>query len=352
VQISDFLLRVLFWHLVPSVTTALLTFGFLTLILRLLRVRQPGWQYWIFLIPLLKALAVLVLGAQLSPTLPTGKPVMIQLMLWDPFNVLSVPSALDALPPIQSSAAAMMAMGVVLVFLGALLWRWGSLVLFYHRLGASEKLQKEDAPRVFRLLDRLVPKMATPYPEVIVSDSGYVFPCTLGVRRPAIVLSPELIEESSDEVLESMLAHELAHWKRRDNITHWASVLLRDVLFFNPVAHLIFSRVLLAKEIDCDRKAVRASGKPEALADAILFASLQMSGKSLAPLPGSLSGLGTHISRGTVTKERIHILKQALQEEKRRAWAKGLLVVIAIFALLLNIRVSLVAVIPPLVLQF
>jgi beta-lactamase regulating signal transducer with metallopeptidase domain len=349
---GDFLLRVLFWHLVPSVTAALLTFGFLILILRLLKVRQPGWQYCIFLIPLLKALTVLVLGAQLPAMLSATKPVMIQLMLWDPFNLLAVPSTLDALPPIRSSAAAMMAVGAVLVFLATLFWRWGSLVLFYHRLGASEELRKRDAPRVFQLLGRLVPKMATPYPKVMVSDRDYVFPCILGVVHPVIVLSPELIEESSDEVLESMLAHELAHWKRHDNITHWAFVLLRDLLFFNPVAHLIFSRALLAKEIDCDRKAVRVSGKPEALADAILFASLQMSRKNLAPLPGSLSGLTTNISGVTLAKERIHILKQALQEEKGHAWANGLLVVIAIFALLAYVRVFVVALTPPLALQF
>ena len=350
---GDFLLRVLFWHLVPSVTAALFTFGFLILVLRLLKVRQPNWQYWVFLIPLLKAAAVLVLGAQLPPTLSTTKPLMIVSMLWDPFQVLSVPSALEPLlPPVQSSAAAIMATGAVLVFLCALLWRWGSLVLFYHRLDDSEELRKQDAPRVFQLLDRLVPKMATPYPKVIVSDRDYVFPCTLGVVHPVIVLSPELIELSSDEVLESMLAHELAHWKRHDNIIHWASVLLRDLLFFNPVAHLIFSRVLLAKETDCDRRAVRASGKPEALADAILFASLQMSRKNLAPLPGSLSGLGSHIFRGPLAKKRIHILKETLQMEKRRAWAGALLVVIAILALLVHIRVFVVAVTPPLVLQF
>jgi beta-lactamase regulating signal transducer with metallopeptidase domain len=342
-----------FWHLVPSITTALLTFGFLTLMLRALKVRQPDWQYWIFLIPLLKATIVLILGADLPASLSTTKPLMIVWMLWDPFKLLSVPPAMEPLlPPIPSSAAGVMAWGVALVFLCARLWRWGSLLLFYHRLNESEQLQKQDAPRVFQVLDRLLPKMATPYPKVILSDRDYVFPCTLGVRRPVIVLSPELIEESSDEVLESMLAHELAHWKRHDNITHWAFVLLRDLLFFNPVAHLIFSRVLLAKEIDCDRRAVRASGTPEALADAIVFASLQMSRKNLVPLPGSLSGLTTHISGGRLAKERIHILEQAPQKEKRRTWARGLLVVIGIFVLLVCVQVIVVAVTPPLALQF
>jgi beta-lactamase regulating signal transducer with metallopeptidase domain len=232
-----------------------------------------------------------------------------------------------------------------------LLWRWASLTFFYRSLARSEKLGRQDAPRVFETLDSLVREIHTPYPEVIVSDKNYLFPCTIGIRHPAIVLSPELIEESSNEVLESILAHELAHLKRRDNIFHWVFVLLRDLLFFNPFAHLVFARVMLAKEEDCDRIAMAATQKPKALQSAILNALLLAAKKRLAPLPGGLSRTGGLLSRGVAVKQRILVLEHASGRQGSTGWARALVVVLAAFAMVLNICFSLVFLQPFLAVQ-
>jgi beta-lactamase regulating signal transducer with metallopeptidase domain len=204
------------------------------------------------------------------------------LRLWDPFDFISVPAALESMPPVfYSPTTIALIVTLFALLVGVLFWRWASLTLFYRSLARSEKLERRDAPRVFETLDGLVREMHTPYPEVIVSDKNYLFPCTIGIRHPAIVLSPELIEESSDEVLEAMLAHELAHLRRRDNIFHWLFLLLRDLLFFNPFAHLVFARVILAKEEDCDRITIAATRKPTALENAIVHASLLAGKKRL-----------------------------------------------------------------------
>lgn len=352
--IADFLLRVLFWHIVPSLTSVLLVFGFLSLITRLLRVREPNWLYWLFFIPLIKGAMILVRGAPHPPPTDITESVRAALMLWDPFDLISAPAALETTTTTVFDSLTTIALVVTLfsLLVGVLVWRWASLTLFYRSLARSEKLERHDAPRVFEALDSLVREMHTPYPQVIVSDKNYLFPCTIGIRHPAIVLSPELAEQSSDEVLEAMLAHELAHLKRRDNIFHWIFVLLRDLLFFNPSAHLVFARVMLAKEEDCDRIALAVTQKPRALEDAILNAVSLATEKRLTPLPGDLSRTGGLLSPGVAVKQRILVVERAAGRRRSAVWAKALVLVLAAFAIVLNFYFFLVFLQPFLAVQF
>jgi beta-lactamase regulating signal transducer with metallopeptidase domain len=351
--IADFLLRVLFWHIVPSLTSVLLIFGFLSLVTRLLRGREPNWLYWLFCLPLIKGVAIFVRGAPLPPLTGVTKPIMGALKFWDPFDFISAPAALETTPAVfYSPTTIALAVTLFALLVGVLLWRWASLTLFYRSLARSEKLERRDAPRVFETLDGLVHEMHTPYPEVIVSDKNYLFPCTIGIRHPVIVLSPELIEESSDEVLEAMLAHELAHLRRRDNIFHWIFLLLRDLLFFNPFAHLVFARVTLAKEQDCDRIALTATRKPRALENAIVHASLLAGKKQLRPLPGDLSRTGGLLSPGVAVKQRIVVLEHVGGRRRSATWTKALLVLLAAFAMVLNIYFYFVFLQPFLAVQF
>jgi beta-lactamase regulating signal transducer with metallopeptidase domain len=296
---------------------------------------------------------ILVRGTSQLPPIDVTKPIMVALRLWDPFDFVSAPAALETTPAVfDSSTTVALVVTLFALLVGVLLWRWASLTFFYRSLARSEKLERHDAPRVFETLDSLVREMHTLYPEVIVSDKNYLFPCTIGVRHPAIVLSPELIEESSDEVLEAILAHELAHLKRRDNIIHWVFVLLRDLLFFNPFGHLVFARVMAAKEQDCDRIAVAATQKPKALESAILNASLLAARKRLTPLPGDLSRTGALLSPGVAVKQRILVLERATGRQGSVAWARVLTVVLGAFAMAFNIHFFLVFLKPFLAVQF
>ena len=296
---------------------------------------------------------ILVRGTSQLPPTDVTESVMAALRLWDPFDFISAPAALETTPAVfYSPTTVALAVTFFSLLVGVLLWRWASLTFFYRSLARSERLKRDDAPRVFQTLDKLVRVIRVPYPEVIVSDENYLFPCSIGIRHPAIVLSPELIEESSDEVLEAMLAHELAHLKRRDTVIHWIFVLLRDLLFFNPFAHLVFGRVMLAKEEDCDRIAIAATQNPKALESAILGASLLAAKRKLILLPGDLSRIGGLLSRGRVLKQRIVVLGRVGGRRRSAVWAKALVVVLAAFAMVFNILFFLTFLQPFLVVQF
>ncbi|MBI2907020.1 MAG: M56 family metallopeptidase [Chloroflexi bacterium] len=335
-ELGEFSLRVLFYHLLPSITTVLVGYGFVLGVTRLLRIHQPNWLYLLLLIPLLKGLVVLVRGVS-PPGPPTDKPFLLGIKLWDPLGLLSPPAALDRLVPLSPFTAVVAAAALLLLAIG-LSWRWGSLLVFYRTLRCGESLLREDAPRLFQILDALVAKMGVEYPRVVVSDRPYIFPCTVGIRPPVIVMSPELVEESSDEEVEAILAHEMAHLKRRDNVVHWIWVAVRDILFFNPFAHLVFSTIVLAKEKDCDRIAARVTGKPGVLSRVLLELASAGSDRQLRSLPGDLSTAESFVSRTSGAAERIKALHASTGDGPRtRLLALAITMLLTALGFLLNL---------------
>lgn len=327
----ELLFKILYWHVIPSISAVILTAGFISLVLRVFNVRSPRWLYWLFFVPLAKGLVVLINGIRPWPDVPTSKPFVFTIRLWDPLNMIRMPSALDALPR-TPTAVDQVTIGIICLLLLALVWRWVSLFAFYRSLG-GEELHAEDAPRLFRVLNILVGRMHTRFPKVTVSDKPYILPCLVGVFKPTIILSPELIEESSEDILEASIAHELAHMRRHDNLFHWLAVILRDLLVINPFVHLVFSRIMAAKEQDCDRIAADATGKPGAMAEAIVHAAASASEKGMKPLPGNLSRVSESISAGKQINRRIDMLLVSTMARKQQmSRAKGTMV--AILALL------------------
>ena len=90
-------------------------------------------------------------------------------------------------------------------------------------------------------------------PELWVSSAA---PCPMlvGLLRPRLVL-PAL--ELSEEELEGVFAHELAHWRRKDLWMKWMAALAASVHWFNPALGLLTQRLDRDCELCCDRAAVR-----------------------------------------------------------------------------------------------
>lgn len=138
-----------------------------------------------------------------------------------------------------------------------------------HRLVSAAASQGPASPRLERILDGLLRASGGARPRVVVAPGGSgIF--TAGLFRPVIVLPWRLLESLDDEELEGALAHELAHIRRGDFRWKWLLVLLRDVLLFTGLSGLSFGRLQAEIEREADAWAVRATGRPLALASAIL----------------------------------------------------------------------------------
>ncbi len=95
-----------------------------------------------------------------------------------------------------------------------------------------------------------------------VVDAGCV-PGALGWWRSVVLLPEGLSEELSAAELDAVLAHELAHVRRRDNL--WAAVarVVAGVFWFHPLVWWMERRMLAERETACDEMVLAAGADPE-----------------------------------------------------------------------------------------
>lgn len=98
-----------------------------------------------------------------------------------------------------------------------------------------------------------------------VSDRVSV-PTAVGLFRPAVVLPPWTLTELSAADLNSVLVHELAHLRRRDDWTNLLQKLVRAVFFFHPAVWWIENRLSLEREMACDEHVLANTEDPRAYA--------------------------------------------------------------------------------------
>ncbi len=98
-----------------------------------------------------------------------------------------------------------------------------------------------------------------------VSDRVSV-PTAVGLYRPAVVLPPWTLAELSPDDLNSVLVHELAHLRRRDDWTNLLQKLVRAVFFFHPAVWWIENRLSLEREMACDEHVLANTEDPRAYA--------------------------------------------------------------------------------------
>jgi hypothetical protein len=84
-----------------------------------------------------------------------------------------------------------------------------------------------------------------------VSDDLHV-PTALGFFLPMIVMPAWAMRELSTAELHSILIHELAHLRRRDDWTNLAQKIVRALLFFHPAVWWLEHKLSLEREMACD----------------------------------------------------------------------------------------------------
>lgn len=75
-----------------------------------------------------------------------------------------------------------------------------------------------------------------------------------------IFIARQLLECLSDAELKGVLAHEIAHLQARDTTVTFVAGLLRDMMVWNPIAHIAHRRLLADREFEADRVAASVTG--------------------------------------------------------------------------------------------
>lgn len=175
----------------------------------------------------------------------------------------------------SSQAAAHHANGLLLMLL--VVWTCGVLIVSI-RFG-SAWWQVYLARRAARFIDLAadVPVMAT---------SVSLEPGIFGIIRPVLLLPDGILERLTLEEMSGVLAHEMCHVRRRDNLTFAVHMVVETLFWFYPLVWWIGVRLIDERERACDEAVVQAGGKAEVYAEGILTVCKFFSESPLACVSG------------------------------------------------------------------
>ena len=94
-------------------------------------------------------------------------------------------------------------------------------------------------------------------------------PVSAGWPRPVVLLPAALLTRMPVELLEALLAHELAHIRRHDYLVNVLQGVAEALLFYHPVTWWLSRRIRIEREQIADRLAADVTGQPRRLAQAL-----------------------------------------------------------------------------------
>jgi len=94
-------------------------------------------------------------------------------------------------------------------------------------------------------------------------------PMTVGWWRPVILVPASLLLGMPPELMEALLAHELAHIQRHDYLMNLLQSAIEVLLFYHPAVWVISRRIRIEREQIADDLAAKVLGEPRRLALAL-----------------------------------------------------------------------------------
>lgn len=108
------------------------------------------------------------------------------------------------------------------------------------------------------------------FPVPVRSSPRALEPALVGIFRPVLLIPGGLLQHLAPRQMESILAHELCHVRRRDNLTAGVHMVVEALFWFHPLVWWISARLVEERERACDEAVLEAGSEPRTYADGIL----------------------------------------------------------------------------------
>jgi uncharacterized protein (TIGR03435 family) len=102
------------------------------------------------------------------------------------------------------------------------------------------------------------------------SSPGLLEPGVVGFSKPVLLLPAGIQERLTPHQLKAVVAHELCHVRRRDNLTSAMHMLVEAIFWFYPLVWWIGARLIEERERACDEAVLSLGGDPKIYAEGIL----------------------------------------------------------------------------------
>jgi uncharacterized protein (TIGR03435 family) len=258
--------------------------GLLALVLRKNHARTRYWIWWIASVKFLVPFSLLVnagsyFSLRTTPALVTEGSVSALVIgqVTQPFTSDSVWTIVPG--AVQTSPGAVFAL-LPTVLIGA--WFCGCGLVFLRWWGKwrrarafvwnanRQRVALLTKGRELETLRRLERTAGTRSPLAIAASAAAIEPSVLGLIRPVLVWPVGLSERLRNEELEAILLHELAHVRRRDNLTAALHMVVEAIFWFHPLVWWIGVRLIDEREKACDEAVLRWGGASTMYAEGIL----------------------------------------------------------------------------------
>ena len=167
----------------------------------------------------------------------------------------------------------------------------------------------------------------------MVCASTLIEPGVFGVFRPVLLLPEGIFDRLTAAQLEAVIAHELCHVRRQDNLIAAIHMFVETVFWFHPLVWWIGKRMVEDRERACDEEVLRLGSEPRVYAEGILsICKLYVE----SPLP-CVSGV-----TGADLKKRIELIMKNRAVLRLDFTRKAILALTGVAALALPVVVGVV----------
>ena len=170
------------------------------------------------------------------------------------------------------------------------LWASGAGLLSLHMaLGLlwvrrlCREAQAEAGCRWQACVDRLGPKLGIRRKVALRLVGEGDSPVAARWWRPVVLLPVAVAARMPADLVEALLAHELAHIRRHDYLVNLLQGIVEALLFYHPVVWWLSRRIRVERELVADDLAAAALGEPRRLA--LALSELDRHGCARSPLP-------------------------------------------------------------------